>query len=113
MVQSVTEVYENVRRAGTEHAAQNAETREVPKEKQNIMTAEGIKTRGRKRKSAASGKHSAALQAKTVQTRDLQDVSGVKSTKVSNMFPLPLSTETLAEDRVAIDSWRAPVARMW
>jgi hypothetical protein len=83
-----------------------------------------MKTRGRKRTNTASGGYTAALKANTVRTRDVQDVAEVEpdvgalglSAKVAefgNGLALLSSTEILAERGTVLDSWRAPVARMW
>jgi hypothetical protein len=80
--------------------------------------------RGRKRKSAGTENNTATSKAKAVQTGEGQDmaeteqaVSAPKPTakvgKMSNGLALSFFKETLAEDGTVLDSWRAPVARMW
>jgi hypothetical protein len=134
MVQVVAEAvtYEHVGKLGAERAVQDAKAVEAAKEAKKRH--EGC-TRHRTccywhedtwsetKKHCIRG-YTAALKANTFRTRDVQDVAEVerdvgalglsaKVAELGNELALPSSTEILAERGTVLDSWRAPVARMW
>ncbi|KAF2818082.1 hypothetical protein CC86DRAFT_238927, partial [Ophiobolus disseminans] len=128
--------YEDLEKKRAERAVTDAKEAEkkakkAAKEARNVESAApeaegaatGLKKRGRKRKSAASEAGAATPKAKMARISQVQVAEGgqdVGAPKLSaktagrgkGLEP-PSSTAIQAEDGVALESWRAPVARMW
>ncbi|KAF2844747.1 hypothetical protein T440DRAFT_365549, partial [Plenodomus tracheiphilus IPT5] len=127
--------YEDLEKKRAERALTDAKEAEkkakkAAKEARNVAGAApeaegatGMKKRGRKRKSAASEAGAATPKAKMARTSQVQVADGGQGlgapkpstkTAIRDKGPEPpSSTATQAEDGAALESWRAPVARMW
>ncbi|KAF2804390.1 uncharacterized protein BDZ99DRAFT_491192 [Mytilinidion resinicola] len=135
--------YEDLEKARAERALKDAkkakkeakkaekEAKKAAKEAKNVASAAleaeeaatGKKTRGRKRKSAASGVDVAEPTAKVVRRSETQVAEGeqevgapepkIKAARTSKGPEPPLSTVAHAEDETALEPWRAAVAQTW
>ncbi|ORY19068.1 hypothetical protein BCR34DRAFT_472555, partial [Clohesyomyces aquaticus] len=118
-------------RAVTDTKEAEKKAKKAAKEARNVASAApeaegaatGMKKRGRKRKSAASEAGAAMPKAKMARISQAQVAEGGQdlgapkpSAKIASRGKgpePPSSTATQAEDGAALESWRAPVARMW
>ncbi|KAF2679217.1 hypothetical protein K458DRAFT_314832, partial [Lentithecium fluviatile CBS 122367] len=128
--------YEDLEKKRAERAVTDAKeaekkTKKAAKEARNVASAApeaegaatGMKKRGRKRKSAASEAGAAMPKAKMARISQVQVAEGrqdlgapkpsAKTVSRGKGPEPPSSTATQAEDGAALESWRAPVARMW
>jgi hypothetical protein len=122
---------ERAKRAVTDAKEAEKKAKKDAKEARDVASAApeaegaavGMKKRGRKRKSAVSEAGAVAPKAKMARISQVQIAEGgqdlgapkpsAKSASRGKGLEPPSSTATQVEDRAALESWRAPVARMW